>query len=144
MSYRSTNGNSNGNGSGYEPSTAFDYAALDGHLPLSSDEEFWAAQGELLGDILRWLTAPRSLSGMGARCALLALYLNPEIVNKCTLKEISTMRGAPGVAALSKAMLEFQRRHDLKPSFYQKSAWMRERYRKSALVAHGQRGRNEA
>jgi hypothetical protein len=116
----------------------FDYTAIDSNSeePLTPDAEFWAAQGELLGDILRWLTRPRSLSAMGARCCLLALYLNPDIVNKCRLADISCMKGAPGPAALSKAMIEFQRRYNLKPSYYQRPLWMRERYRRSAIVAH--------
>ena len=132
MSCRSTNGN------GHEPSIGFDYDAIDAQ-PLTVDEEFWHAQGELLGDVLRWLTRARSLNGIGARCCVLALYLNPDVIKKSSLKQIASMRGAPGTAALSKAMLEFQRRYDLKPAPYQKIFWMRERYRRSAIVAHEQR-----
>jgi hypothetical protein len=124
----------NGKGhNGAVPSVQFDYDALDREEPVA-DAEFWAAQGELLGDILRWLTAPRSLSQMGARCCVLSLYLNPAIIGKCTLKQIATMRGSPGVSALSKAMIEFQKSYALKPGYYQKALWMRERYRRSALV----------
>src|ERR1700756_5029041 len=93
MSYRSTNGCR-------EPAIGFDYSALDVQSsPINLDEEFWHAQGELLGDVLRWMTTPRSLAGMGARCCALALYLNPELINKSSLQEISRMRGSPGRAA---------------------------------------------
>jgi hypothetical protein len=131
MNCRSTN-------NGHEPSIGFDYDAIDVRSPLTADEEFWQAQGELLGDVLRWLTQARSLSGMGARCCVLALYLNPEVIKKSSLKQIASMHGAPGRAALSKAMLEFQRRYSLKPAQYQKVFWMRDRYRRSAIVAHQQ------
>jgi hypothetical protein len=123
----------NGKDHGAVPSVQFDYDALDREEPVA-DAEFWAAQGELLGDILRWLTAPRSLSRVGARCYVLSLYLNPAIINKCTLKQIATMRGSVGVSALSKAMIEFQNNYGLRPGNYQKVLWMRERYRRSALV----------
>ena len=126
----------------HEPVVGFDYAALDGERSISLDDEFWHAQGELLGDVLRWVTTPRSLSGIGARCCALALYLNPDLINKSSLEEISHMRGSPCRAALSKAMLEFQRRYQLKPSHYQKAIWMRERYSRSAIVAHQQRARS--
>jgi hypothetical protein len=123
------------NGKGHSPpSVQFDYGALDQDESPVADAEFWAAQGELLGDILRWLTAPRSLSRVGARCYVLTLYLNPAIINKCTLKQIATMRGSVGVSALSKAMIEFQKNYGLRPGNYQKVLWMRERYRRSALV----------
>jgi hypothetical protein len=115
------------------PSVQFDYDALDQDEPVA-DNEFWAAQGELLGDILRWLTAPRSLSRVGARCYVLSLYLNPAIIGKCSLKQIATMRGSVGVSALSKAMIEFQKNYNLRPGNYQKVLWMRDRYRRSALV----------
>jgi hypothetical protein len=121
-----------------EPVVAFDYGALDAREPVGFDEEFWAAQGEFLHDILLWLTVPRSLSGMGARCCTLALYLSPELINKSALREISAMPGSPTAAALSKAMLEFQERYRLHLGHYQKPAWMRERYRRSALVADQQ------
>jgi hypothetical protein len=131
---------SNGNGKWHEPSVGFDYPALEQEKHTEPEAEFWAAQAELLGDLLRWLTTPRSLGGMGARCVLLAFYLNPDIVNKSRLTEIAAMPGAPGKAALSKAMLEFQRRYELKPSAYQRLFWMRDRYRRSALVAHANAG----
>ena len=133
MSYPCTNDSRN------EPFVGFDYTAVDSPKSLTLDEEFWQAQGELLGDVLRWMTTPRSLAGIGARCCALALYLNPELINKSSLEEISRMTGSPCRAALSKAMLEFQRRYNLKPSHYQKPVWMRERYRRSALLAHQQK-----
>jgi hypothetical protein len=135
MSYHSTNG--------HEPWVGFDYDAIDLAQSLTPDEEFWHAQGELFGDVLRWLTSARSLSRMGARCCVLALYLNPKLISKSSLEEISRMRGSPGRAALSKAMLEFQRRYGLRPAAYQKLLWMRERYRRSAILAHQQRAREQ-
>jgi hypothetical protein len=121
---------SNGN---QGPSVEFDYGALESDSELP-DAEFWSIQGEFLNIILQWLTAPRSLARMGARCCVLSLYLNPEIINKRSLKEIAAMRGSPGVSALSKAMIEFQKAYSLKPGYYQKALWMRDRYRRSALV----------
>ena len=127
---------------GQTPRVDFDYGALDRDQPIA-DAEFWAAQGELLGDILRWLTAPRSLSRVGARCYVLSLYLNPAIIGKCSLKQIAMMRGSPGVSALSKAMIEFQEHYGLRPGNYQKVLWMRERYRRSALVRTGKDKNND-
>jgi hypothetical protein len=121
-----------------EPIVTFDYGALDPREPVGFDAEFWTAQGEFLGDVLRWLTIPRSLSGIGARCCTLVLYLNPGLINKSALREISAMPGAPGAAALSKAMIEFQDRYGLHLGNYQKPGWARERYSRSAIVAHQQ------
>src|SRR5262252_6525458 len=90
---------------GREPRVDFDYGMLDGQELPGVDTEFWRAQGELLVDILRWLTTPRSLAGAGARCHVLSLYLNASIAGKSSLREIAAMPEAPTVAALSKAML---------------------------------------
>jgi hypothetical protein len=120
----------------HEPYTDFDFASVDTPDSLGLDTEFWHAQAELLGDLLRWVTIPHSLAGMGARLCVLVLYLNPRLINKTSLAEISRMRGAPTRAALSKAMLQFQARYALNPSYYQKAGWMRARYQKSAFAAH--------
>jgi hypothetical protein len=124
---------------GHEPSVDFDFSLLDEPEAGDVDTEFWRAQSELLADILRWVTVPRTLAGAGARCYALVLYLNPSIITQRSLREICSMSGSPCVSALSKAMLEFQERYALKPSYYQKPVWMRERFRRSAIIAHEQR-----
>lgn len=133
MSYPSNNG--------YEPSVGFDYAALD-DMTVDIDAQWWNAQGQLLNDILCWMTSPHSLARIGARCCLLAFYLNPEIINKSRLQDIASMPGSPSKAALSKAMIEFQKRYNLNPAVYQRPLWMRERYRRSAIVAHQTRAKS--
>jgi hypothetical protein len=128
---------SNGNGWHREPATAFDYPSLGEQAAEDVDAEYWQAASELFNAVLGWLTAGRSLRGTGARVYVLALYLGrPEMINKNSLREIASLQGAPDTAALSKAMLEFQRRYNLKVSYYQKAPWMRERYRRAALAAH--------
>jgi hypothetical protein len=120
----------------HEPSVGFDFEGLDVSEVPGVDEQFWGAQAELLADLLRWATVPHSLAHVGARVVVLVLYLNPRLINKSSLAEISRMRGAPSRAALSKALLEFQRRYELKTSYFQKPSWACERFRRSAIAAH--------
>jgi hypothetical protein len=124
---------------GHEPSTPFDFASLDDEEVVDLDHEFWAAQSQLLNDLLIWATAGRSLEAAGARLYVLCLYLRPQIVNKCSLRQIAAMRGAPGVSALSKALIELQQKYALKPSYFQKPLWARERFRRSQIAVHQQR-----
>jgi hypothetical protein len=119
---------------GHEPSIPFDFASLDGPEAVSLDQRFWTAQSELFADVLRWLSTPRSLSGKGARLCVLCLFLRPELINESSLQEIARLPESPGAAALSKALLEFEKRYSLAPARFQKQTWMRERYRRSALV----------
>jgi hypothetical protein len=119
-----------------EPTVAFDYAGFDPAEPNSFDAAFWSAQAAFLADILAWITTARDLNGMGARVATLVLYLRPQLLNQTSLREISKLPNAPTAAALSKAMIELQERYSLHLGNYQKPAWARERYRRSAIVAH--------
>jgi hypothetical protein len=121
-----------------EPTVAFDFDALDPQEPVEFDTQFWSAQGEFLHDILLWLTTARSLSGVGARCYALSLYLSPGLITKSALREIAAMKGAPTAACLSKAMIELQERYSLHLGNYQKPGWAREVYRRSAIAAHQQ------
>ena len=120
----------------------FDYDSIDGReVPTESvDETFWRNQGELLGEILRWLTVPKTLAGMGQRVATLALYLNPELIDQKALTDIEKLDGAPvSGAALSKALLTFQAKHGAHRGYFQKAAYLSDTYSRSATVVHEQR-----
>ena len=118
----------------------FDYDAIDGEtLPESVDEQFWRSQGELFGEILRWLTTPKTLEGIGARVKTLCLYLNPALIEETSLTEIKRLQGAPCGAALSKALLTLQAKFDLNPSYFQKASYLRDVFRRSAVASHQER-----
>jgi hypothetical protein len=119
----------------------FDYAAIDGEQsePESVDESFWRMQGELFGEILRWLTIPKTLEGIGARVKTLCLYLNPTLIEETSLTEIKKLEGAPCGAALSKALLSLQGKFDLHPSYFQKASYLRDVFRRSAVAVHAER-----
>jgi hypothetical protein len=119
-----------------EPTIPFDFDALDPEEPIELDQAFWSAQGEFLATILAWLTEPHGVSRIGARTCVLTLYLRPELLNQRSLAELSRLPGCPSKAGLSKAMLQLQERYCLHLGAYQKERWMRERYRRSAIVAH--------
>src|SRR5215471_8430726 len=103
MSYPSTNDSRN------EPFVCFDYSLLDGQESVDLDAEFWMAEAELLGDLLRWMTIPHSLREVGARCYALSGRLNPAIM--CDRKGIASVPGALSVGALSEVMREFESRY---------------------------------
>jgi hypothetical protein len=120
----------------YEPCTDFDYTSLDVSELPELDQAFWSAQGELLHDVLLWLTEANNLSSVGARCLTLCLYLRPELIRASSLRELSKMENAPTAACLSKALCELEEKYGLRPGCFQKPAWARERFRRSAIAAH--------
>jgi hypothetical protein len=126
-----------------EPVTDFDYDkildSLDGAPPPDIDNEFWALEGALLVDILRWITTAKNLTGIGARCLVLTLILRPELIRASSLRQIGRMPDAPSASALSKCLLELEKKYGLRPSPIQKPAWTRQIFSKSARCAHQER-----
>lgn len=121
----------------------FPYDEIDGESePESIDDTFWHLQGELLGEILRFLTVPRTLAGMGSRVATLALYLNPALIEQTSLKEIGRLHDDASSTALSKALLLLQDKFKLHKAHFQKAEHLRERFRRSAIVGHEERKLN--
>ena len=117
----------------------FDYDAIDNpsgdEIQEKLDDDFWRLQGELFGDILRWLTVPKTLEGIGQRALGLTLYINPALIPQTSLAQIERLDGAPvGSAAISKALLLFQRKHNLPPGYFQKAEYLTDVYRRSAMV----------
>jgi hypothetical protein len=126
-----------------EPVTDFDYDkildSLDGAPLPDIDSEFWALEAALLTDILSWFLEAKNLSGVGARCATLVMYLRPQLLRQRSLREISKMENAPTAAALSKCLLQLETKFNLKPGRVQKPAWSREVFSRSARAAHEER-----
>jgi hypothetical protein len=123
----------------------FDYDAIDGKQSEANnvDDSFWHLQGELLVEILRFLTVPKTLAGRGQRVSALALYLNPSLIDEKSLKDIEKLEDAQcSGTALSKALLTFQQKFNAHRGYFQKAAYLSETYRRSAIVAHEQRKQN--
>jgi hypothetical protein len=126
-----------------EPTVDFDFSKvidnLDGSPVADIDNEFWALEAQLLTDILSWFLEAKNLSGVGARCATLVMYLRPQLLRQRSLREISKLENAPTAAALSKCLLQLETKFGLKPGRIQKPGWSREVFSKSARCAHEQR-----
>jgi len=124
----------------------FDYDAIDGDVdsePKNSDERFWQFASDLLSEVMRFLTVPRTLAEQGARVRALALRLAPELIDETSLTEISRqLNGKGDPAALSKALLVLQDKFQLCPAHYQKMGYLRDVFRRSAIAAHQDRKAN--
>ena len=61
--------------------------------------------------VMEWALKGDTLASVGARCASLAIYLNPTHNSKfgSTLAGISREKGAPSRAALSRALMDFRK-----------------------------------
>ena len=93
----------------------FDYASLDGDdpEPVDSDAEFWRTQAELLQDVLRWVTEPKTADGVGARLCALCSYLCPPLVPAYVQNE--SMR-----EELNKFLVRTQQKFPATPEYYRK------------------------
>jgi hypothetical protein len=119
--------------------TIFDYGALDPHEE-SEDEEFWRIQGELLGEILRWLTVPQKPAAVGQRVLALCLYLNPDLIEQDSLRKISkACKDGVTAAALSHSLREFQDQFQAHRGAFQKAEHLRGIYSRSRVASHQSR-----
>ena len=122
----------------------FDYDVLDQTHPtrITPDHYFWQGQAAVLEELLRWLTVPKTDSGISARVRALCLYLHPSLIDATSLSQISKRKGAPTRAALSKALLRMQEKFGMSPGYYQKIGSLREKFSRSAKVGHQNRKSN--
>jgi hypothetical protein len=121
---------------------AYDQVLADeeGNEPPTPDAKFWGLEGELLRDLLDWITTARDLTGMGARCAVLVMYLGrADLIKPNSLRAIARLPDAPSASALSKALIELETKYNLRTSPIQKPRWSRQIFSKSAKCAHEER-----